>query len=312
MDTPTTSLIAPGITQIDHRFLGVRGVIASYLVADGDGLALIETGPSTTTDALLDGVRAAGHDPQAITDVLVTHIHLDHAGAAGVLLRRLPRARLHVHPVGAPHLIDPSKLLASAQRIYGDRMDELWGEILPVPEYRVVVAGDGARIPIGGRAIHAFDTPGHAAHHLAFLEPDTGTVFTGDVAAVRLAGSAYVRPPTPPPELDLELWLASVARLRTLRASRLALTHFGAFEDVDDHLDRLLARLFEWAGWTEARLAAEPDTARVTEELRARGDAEIRAAAGSAGDELVEAYELATNYRMTVDGYARYFRKRSG
>jgi glyoxylase-like metal-dependent hydrolase (beta-lactamase superfamily II) len=315
MTPPADNRAADGITLIDHRFLGVPGVIGSYLVADGGAVALIETGPTTTIDTLLAGVRDAGHDPEEITEVLVTHIHLDHAGAAGTLLRRLPRARLHVHALGAPHLADPSKLLASATRIYGDRMDELWGEILPVPRDRLVVAEDGAAIRVGGRVLRALDTPGHAAHHLAFHDPETATLLTGDVGAVRLAGAAYVRPPTPPPELDLHAWLRSVARIRSLRPDRLALTHFGMYDDADEHLDALIARLFEWAGWTEARLAAEPDTAAVTEQLRARGDAEIRPLAegiGIGADELIRAYELATNYRMTVDGFARYFRKRAG
>jgi glyoxylase-like metal-dependent hydrolase (beta-lactamase superfamily II) len=310
MSAPTTQQIEPGIFLIDHRFLGVPGVIASYLVADGDDLALIETGPTTTLETLLEGVRACGYDPEAITRVLVTHIHLDHAGSAGVLLQRLPRARFHVHPVGAPHMVDPSKLLVSATRIYGDRMQQLWGEILPVPQDRLEITEDGAEIRVGRRVLRALDTPGHAFHHLAFHEPEVGAVFTGDVAAVRLGGSSYVRPPTPPPELDLELWMQSVARLRALDAQRLLLTHFGAYDDVDRHLDELLARLFGWAGWVEARLAQEPDTTRIAAELREKGDAEIRQAMGEEG--LPQGYELATNYQMTVDGYARYFRKRSG
>lgn len=302
--------IDAGVFLIDHHFLGVPGVIASYLVRDGDEIALVETGPTTTLETLLLGVRAAGVDPEAITRVLVTHIHLDHAGAAGVLLERLPRARLHVHPVGAPHLHDPSKLLASAARIYGAEMQRLWGEIRPVPRERIEVTGDDAQIRIGSRVLRALDTPGHASHHLAFYDAEAGLLFTGDVAAVRLAGTAYVRPPTPPPELDLELWKRSVARLRALGARRLLLTHFGAYDDVDNHLDELLARLFFWAGWVDARLAERPDTQAVAAELRALGDAEIREIVGD--DTLIEPYELATNYQMTVDGYARYFRKRRG
>lgn len=302
--------IDAGVFLIDHHFLGVPGVIASYLVRDGDEIALVETGPTTTLETLLLGVRAAGVDPEAITRVLVTHIHLDHAGAAGVLLERLPRARLHVHPVGAPHLQDPSKLLASAARIYGAEMQRLWGEIRPVPRERIEVTGDDVQIRIGSRVLRALDTPGHASHHLAFHDAEAGLLFTGDVAAVRLAGTAYVRPPTPPPELDLELWKRSVARLRALGARRLLLTHFGAYDDVDYHLDELLARLFFWAGWVDARLAERPDTQTVAAELRALGDAEIREVVGD--DTLIEPYELATNYQMTVDGYARYFRKRRG
>jgi glyoxylase-like metal-dependent hydrolase (beta-lactamase superfamily II) len=310
MSEPNVQQVEEGIFLIDQRFLGVPGVNASYLVADGDDVALIETGPTTTLETLLAGVRAAGFEPEQITRVLVTHIHLDHAGAAGVLLDRLPGARLHVHPVGAPHLVDPTKLLASATRIYGDLMERLWGEIRPVAGERVEVTGDGARIRVGRRTLHALDTPGHASHHLAFHEADAGVVFTGDVAAVRLRGTGYVRPPAVPPELDLDLWMSSVARLRGLGAKRLLLTHFGAYDDVDHHLDQLIARLFYWGGWTAAQLEHESDTVVIAEALRASGDAELRTVAGD--DSLLQAYELATNYQMTVDGYARYFRKRQG
>ncbi len=308
MPEPTVREIDPGIFLIDHHFQGLPGVIASYLLVDGDGLTLVEAGPSSTTEALLAGIRAAGFDPAGITQLLVTHIHLDHAGAAGSLLRRLPRAQLFVHPVGAPHLIDPSKLVSSATRIYGEAMERLWGEILPVPEERLSVLEDGMEIRAGGRTLVALDTPGHAAHHLAFHDPTAGLVFTGDVAAVRLAHTGYVRPPTPPPELDLELWQQSVARLRALQPRRLLLTHFGPVDDVQWHLDELLARLFFWAGWVDGRLQAGESPAVVTSELQRLGDAEVLEATGDA--ELARFYELATPYEMTVTGIARYFRKR--
>lgn len=310
MSNPEVREIEPGTFLIDQHFLGTPGVIASYLLADGDDLALIETGPTTTLETVLAGVRAAGFAPEAIRHVLVTHIHLDHAGAAGTLLQRLPHARLYVHPVGAPHLVDPSKLLSSAGRIYGAEMDRLWGQILPVPEDRLTVVEDGAELRVGRRRLVALDTPGHASHHLAFHEPESGLVFTGDVAAVRLAGTSYVRPPTPPPELELELWKGSVARLRALRPRRLLLTHFGAFDDADHHLDELLARLFFWAGWVDARLRAEQDAEAIVDALRQFGDTELREMTGDPA--LLHAYELATNYRMTVDGFVRYFRKRRG
>jgi len=308
MAEPRVAQLEPGLWLIDHDFLGVPGTIASYLLAADDDLTLIETGPTTTVDTLLAGVRAAGFDPEQITQLAVTHIHLDHAGASGVLMRRLPRARLLVHRVGAPHMIEPSKLLASATRIYGDDMDRLWGEVLPVPEERVVILDDGSCFSAGGRELTALHTLGHASHHLAYLDPATGGVFTGDVGAVRLDRAAYVRPPTVPPEFDLELWRQSVARLRALQPRRLFLTHFGAFDDAQWHFDDLLLRLGNWMGWVEARLAETPDTAAVTEELRRRGDAEIVALTG--GDALVWPYEVATSYKMTVDGMARYFRKR--
>lgn len=305
---PQVDEIDEGVFLIDHHFQGVPGVIASYLlVGHGDGeLALVEAGPGSTTETLLAGVRAAGFDPGAIRHVLLTHIHLDHAGAAGSLARRLSHARVYVHRLGAAHLMDPAKLLASATRIYGDRMETLWGPVLPVPPERLVVLDDDTPVRFAGRTLWALDTPGHAVHHLAFHEEERGTLYTGDIAAVRLGGTAYVRPPTPPPELDLPAWRRSVGRLRSLGCERLCLTHFGEYEDVDWHFDDLLARLFHWAGWVEARLEAGADPATITAELEQRGESEMRQLIGEA---LSRPYELATNYRMSVDGFARYFRK---
>lgn len=299
--------IEPGIFLLDLAFQGTPGVIGAFLFADGPEPALVETGPTSTLDALIEGIRSAGVEPERITRLLVTHIHLDHAGAAGSLVRRLPHARVLVHPAGAPHLVDPSKLMASATRIYGDRMDSLWGEMVPVPADRLVVLDDGDLVPAGGRTLRALATPGHARHHHAFHGPEAGLVFTGDVAGVRLGGSSYIRPPTPPPELDLDGWLASIDRLRPLRPRRLLLTHFGAYEDPDTHFDHLIAQLFGWAGWTASRLDDESDTTSIAAELRRKGDAELAAAGGG---ELIRAYELATPYQMTVDGYARYLRRR--
>src|SRR5690606_27601983 len=197
---------------------------------------------------------------------------------------------------------------SSASRIYGDQMETLWGEILPVPADRVVEVHDGDEILTGGTTLRALDTPGHAHHHLAFHDADRRAVFTGDVAGVRLGGLSYVRPPTPPPELDLELWRQSVLRLRELRPERLLLTHFGAFDDPDWHLDDLLSRLFYWAGRVETRLDDGTDAEVSTRELERVGDQESDRITDR---EWAQPYELATNYRMTVDGFARYFRKRN-
>jgi glyoxylase-like metal-dependent hydrolase (beta-lactamase superfamily II) len=309
--TPASNELAreveTGVFLLDHHFRGSPGVIASYLVADRGALTLIETGPASTQETLLAGVRQAGFDPQQIERVVVTHIHLDHAGGAGALLQRLPRARLYVHPVGAPHLIDPSRLMASATRIYGDLMGPLWGEMLPVPADRLDVLEDRATLATGGRTLRAYDTPGHANHHLALHDPDTGSVFTGDVAGVRLDGTRHIRPPTPPPEFSPEKWHASIATLRALEPRRLYLTHFGAYEDVDWHLSELLARTWFWAGWVGGRLATGEDPSQTTEALRSMEDAAL---ARSDDSSLLRRYEEAGNYRMSVDGIARWWRKR--
>lgn len=315
---------------LDLHFQGYAGAVAAYLLADGDDLVLVETGPGSTLGALRAAVAAAGHALERVTHVVVTHIHLDHVGAAGTVLREAPHARLYVHPVGAPHLVDPSKLLASATRIYGDDMDRLWGAFEPVPAERVVPLADGDTIRFGrGRELIALHTPGHASHHVALHDPAHGDVYTGDVGGVRLAGAPYVRPPTPPPDIDLDAWRASIARLRALGARRLLLTHFGAVTDVEWHLDELLARLFDWTGWIEARLDLQgDDVPAIVSALEARGAREVwrvlhggaisaldPALRGTDDEEtiarrLVTGYELATPSHMTVGGIARWLRVR--
>jgi glyoxylase-like metal-dependent hydrolase (beta-lactamase superfamily II) len=292
--------LAVSYARIDHNFQGVAGAIASYVIP-GDELTLIEAGPASTTETLLAGIRGLGYDPAAITRVLVTHIHLDHAGACGLLARRLPNAQFFVHPKGAKHLIDPSRLVASAERIYGARMAQLWGEILPVPAERVCVVADGEMVG----ALRALDTPGHAVHHHAYYDAESGVVFTGDVAGVRVSDHHYVRPPTPPPELDLEAWVASVARLREIRPRRLCLTHFGEYDDVEWHLDDLMSRLATWRDWIQAGFSAGQDVAAVTRALEARERRMLPS-------DVAERYERVGSYAMCVEGFVRYFTKHAG
>ncbi|MGZ8414895.1 MAG: MBL fold metallo-hydrolase [Gemmatirosa sp.] len=312
---PLVTPLAPGVFQLDLRFQGVAGAIAAYLIADGDALALVETGPGSTLPTLRAAMAEAGHELAALTHVVVTHIHLDHAGAAGAVLREAPRARLFVHPLGAAHLVDPSKLMASATRIYGDAMDTLWGAFEPVPADRITPLADGDAIALhGARRLVAWHTPGHAIHHVALHDPALDDVYTGDVGGVRLAHAPHVRPPTPPPDIDLDAWRTSIARLRALAPQRLLLTHFGAADDVAWHLDDLSARLFQWAGWLEARLAAPgADTAAIVADLEARGAREVARTVPDADAEtlaaLVRGYELATPSHMTVTGMTRWLRK---
>jgi glyoxylase-like metal-dependent hydrolase (beta-lactamase superfamily II) len=295
---------APGVTRIDHGW-GGEGFIASYLVEDGGELALIEAGPASTRDALLGGIRAAGHDPADLSHILLTHIHLDHAAGAGQLARIAPDATVHVHPQGAPHLVDPSRLLASAARIYGDQMDALWGTMLPVPEERIRTPGDGEAVRVGGRSLVALDTPGHAIHHFAFHDPDAGLVFTGDVGGIRMDRARHVRPPTPPPEVDTPGWMASIDRLRALEPRMLLPTHFGGIDDVAWHLDDLAARLDDWT-----RLSAQhADPAALADALRRRADAELLEVTGDAG--LVRRYAQSIPYDMMAAGLVRQARTRT-
>lgn len=222
------------IRPIDLRHLGRERVICAWLAGD----TIVDPGPSSCLDALLEGLD--GFTPQALA---LTHIHLDHAGAAGSLVRRWPDLEVYVHERGAPHLADPHKLLASATRLYGNDMDRLWGEVAAVP-------GENLRVLRGGEnacGLEVAYTPGHASHHVSYLERKSGVAFVGDVAGVRIPPSDYVLAPTPPPDIDLELWHKSIALVRAWNPQRLALTHFGASDDVQRHLDRIGAELDRWA-----------------------------------------------------------------
>ena len=296
---------SPGVHRVDLNWNGLPGQVASYLVDGGGALAVVESGPASTLPALLDAVRSLGREPEEITHVLVTHVHLDHAGGAGALLRHAPRARVYVHPRGARHLADPARLLASATLLYGDRMDALWGETAPVPPDRLEVLEDGAEVRVGGRRLVAVDTPGHAGHHHAFHDPDAGLVFTGDVGGIRIGGARYVSAPTPPPEIDLGAWARSLDRLRALRPRMLLPTHFGGVDDPGWHLDDLAARLASWARWTEAQAGAGVTGAALAEALRERATADIVAATGS--EEAARAYEQAVPYPMMAAGLERWW-----
>lgn len=225
---------------IDLLHLGRERVIASYLLDTDDGPALLDCGPATTIEALKAGLAERG---LALTDVrhlLLTHIHLDHAGATGVLVREHPSLQVHVSPIGAPHLIEPERLERSARRLYGDSFDSLWGELAPVPAENVH--------PVDGHVLglESFPTPGHASHHVCYLDPD-GTLWAGDACGVRVLPGRFVLPPTPPPEVDVEAWQTTLDEIERREPERLALIHFGVAEDVSRHLAQLRLTLLDWA-----------------------------------------------------------------
>lgn len=291
---------------IDTKMHGLDGITGAFLVT-GEQTALIETGPRSTVDNVLAGLEDAGIG--SLDWIVVTHIHLDHAGAAGTLARHFPEALVAVHEVGAPHLVDPSKLWKSASRIYGDRMEEMWGGIDPLDEGRIRTLRDGDKVDLGGRTLQALETPGHAWHHHAFLDDATGVMFTGDALGVRLAGIGLVRPATPPPEFDLERAVASINRIREVAPERLCLTHFGRQDDlgVDELCSRASEELLRWNEWV---LDARKQTSDVDETTRlvaaaARADAE-----SELKPEQVERLENTTSYWMNTSGYMRYHDKR--
>jgi glyoxylase-like metal-dependent hydrolase (beta-lactamase superfamily II) len=300
------SRVDDGVWLIDLGFQGRRGVVAAYLLAGNGDLALIETGPTSTLPALKDGLRAAGFAPEQLTHLLVTHIHLDHAGAAGPLARELPGVKVYVHPFGAPHMVDPAKLLASATRIYGDRMEPLWGEVAPIAAGQVVPLTDGEDLRVAGRRLRVLFTPGHASHHVAYADDEAGAAFTGDVGGIRMPGTTYVCAPTPPPDLDPDAWRASVTRLKALHARRLYLTHFGPVDDAPAHLERLLPELDAFLGIAEASLAAGEDGDTLTARLHARMAAEL----GPVPPDVLTNLEWATPSYMATLGLTRYLTKR--
>jgi len=303
----TITAVRPGLHCIDLQFQGEPGVIAAYVLESDGEYALIETGPSSTLPALLDGLTAIGVPMEAISKLLITHVHLDHAGAAGTLIRRYPHLRLYVHEVGAPHMIDPTKLVSSATRIYGDRMAPLWGDFEPVPPDRLTALTVESTVSVGLVTLEALYTPGHASHHVVYHNRERGEVFSGDVAAVRLQSFDYVRPPTPPPDIDLSAWVHSLDRLRELHADTLLLTHFGAFSDTADHLAETERQLYAWAAIIEGELRAGEEVGAIKRVLKEQADREVRAVCSN--PQAVDRYELASPSGMSVDGYLRYFRQ---
>lgn len=303
-------MAAPGGGQaltIDLCYLDQPGVIAAFLLRGAGEAALIETGPSSTLDTLLAALDGAGVAPESLRHLLVTHVHLDHAGASGSLLKRFPNAAVYAHELGVPHLLDPSKLVASAERIYGALMQRLWGEILPVPAERMVTLRDGERLVVAGRTLEVLYMPGHAKHHVCFFDRAAGEVYAGDTAGVRLQGHSYVRPPTPPPDLDLEAWEASLDRLTALAPSAIYATHFGRSEGAAAQIAALRRDLRAWEAVVLDGMRAGQDAETIAAVLRRQADADLIRQADA---QTIRRYEMASAYEMNVAGYERYLRKR--
>ena len=276
---------------IDLLHVGRRRVIATYLLA-GDEPALVDCGPSSCLGALEEALRERGLEIEDLRHLVLTHIHLDHAGAAGTLVRRNPSLQVHVSSIGAPHLLDPSRLERSARRLYGEDFDRLWGELAPVPE--------ASLRPVGARVLdlEAFPTPGHASHHVSFLGPD-GTCFAGDAAGVRIEPSSFVLPASPPPDIDLEAWSASLDAIEQRRPTRLWLTHFGPVNEPLEHIARMREQLWTWAERVRDGATTEAFARAAEEDLQAGADAET-----------AEAYRHAAQFWQSHAGLERYWRKR--
>jgi glyoxylase-like metal-dependent hydrolase (beta-lactamase superfamily II) len=281
----------PTVEPIDVRFRGLDRVICCWRVGD----VLVDPGPESSLPALLEAL--GDERPRAL---LLTHIHLDHAGATGALVERWPDLDVYVHERGAPHLIDPSKLLASAGRLYGeDNMKALWGEVLPVPAERVHVLAGGERLPLAGGVRVAY-TPGHASHHVCYLHEDSGRAFVGDMAGVKIPPAELTLAPTPPPDIDVEAWDRSLALIAAWQPTSLGLTHFGAIDAVEEQLEATRSSLHELA-----ELVRGADLETVTAAVRAR------VAAATDDEALRAAYGSALPSEHVYQGLERYWRKRA-
>lgn len=288
---------------LDTQHLGRRGIIAATALETGDGLILFDTGPESTFETIAAQLPERGFSLQDIRHVFLSHIHFDHGGAAWRFAQQ--GATIYVHPRGAPHLIDPTKLVASATRLYGDRMERLWGKIEAVPAERVRILEDNEVVRVDQVDIRAVATPGHASHHHIYYWDDT--VFGGDVAGVRIGGGPPI-PPFVPPELDIDAWLGSIAKIRALNPAKLYLPHFGPVKDaISAHLEALEERVRQWSIWFRDRLRAGDDEQKLPAAFADYVAHDLRSG-GATEEELID-YEQADPSFMAVSAALRYWRK---
>jgi glyoxylase-like metal-dependent hydrolase (beta-lactamase superfamily II) len=296
--------VATGVTAIDTFMAGRERYTAAYLL-HADEPTLVETGPGTSVGPVDRALRDLGIEPDALAHVVVTHIHLDHAGGVGGLATRYPRSTIWVHQRGARHLADPTRLVASATRVYGEeRMTSLFGPVRPVPADRLRVLDDGAELRIGGRSLRAIDTPGHANHHLALVDSETGVVFTGDALGIHVPDLPILRPATPPPDFDLDRAVASIERIRGAARSTLLFAHFGPIGEVDRTCDLAVRRLREWTDAVRGAMRTTADLDEIVEVLSREAARDVATGAESQLD--LDRLETLASIRMNAAGIVRY------
>jgi glyoxylase-like metal-dependent hydrolase (beta-lactamase superfamily II) len=306
---PVTFEVAPGVTAIDTFMGGRERYTAAYLL-DANEPTLIETGPGTSVEPVTRALEAFGIAPDALAHIVLTHIHLDHAGGVGSLAARFPKATVWVHERGARHLADPSRLVDSATRVYGeDRMTSLFGPVEAVPAERLRVLGEAEPLDIGGRTLRALDTPGHASHHLALVDSSTGVVFTGDALGIHVPDVPVLRPATPPPEFDLELAVASIERIRAAASSTLLFAHFGPIADVDRTCELAVRRLHEWTDAVRGAMRTTSDLDEIVEVLTREAAHETVTGAEAQLD--LDRLETLAGVRMNATGISRYLTKKA-
>jgi glyoxylase-like metal-dependent hydrolase (beta-lactamase superfamily II) len=299
--------LSHGLSYLDLEFLGRRHAIASALVQSDAGVAIVDPGPTTSLPTLELGLQQQGIRWTDVRHVLLTHIHLDHAGATGTIVRAHPHISVFVHERGAPHMENPQKLIDSATRLYGDNMNRLWGEIAPVPQANLTTLSGGERIEAGGRTFEVAYTPGHASHHVSYFDRASGVAFVGDTAGVCIDGG-YVLPPTPPPDIDVEKWRGSLDTIEAWSPDTIFLTHYGPIGHVRPHLETLWANLQEMAQWVRHTLdepGSDEERSRIFAE-RLRQDMRRQM-----NDRQVAVYPVAAPFEQLWLGLARYWRKKT-
>jgi glyoxylase-like metal-dependent hydrolase (beta-lactamase superfamily II) len=298
--------VAHGITGLDTHMAGKTGLTSGYLV-ESFAPTLVETGPGTSADAVTRALHRLGVDPDDLAHIVVTHIHLDHAGGVGEIAARFPKAMVWVHPVGAPHLADPTRLNASATRVYGaERLAELFGRMHAVPADRIRALEDGGEIDLGSRRLTALHTPGHASHHLALQDSSTGAVFTGDAVGVHLPQVPVLRPAAPPPEFDVELAIASIERIRSHARGTLLFSHFGALSAVEETCAIAIERIREWADIVRLARLRTQDLGEIAQALRRATAADYE----HVSDSDQARFELLGVFDLNAAGLSRYWKKR--
>jgi len=309
---PVVFPVADGITAID-TFMGGRARYTAAYLLEATETALVETGPGTSVEPVAAALGELGVAPDQLAHIVLTHIHLDHAGGVGQLAERFPRATVWVHHRGAPHIVDPTRLVASTARVWGEaEMRELFGPATGVSKGRVRPLEDTDMVSLGDRSLLVLETPGHASHHVALVDSHTGAIFTGDALGIHVPDLPVLRPATPPPDFDLERYVASIERIRSAAASILLFAHFGPLADVDATCDLAIQRVRDWARVVEdgVRDGDDPDELAARLESAALADIVTGAEATLDLEMLEDRLRLISSIRMNAQGLARYWQRR--
>ena len=295
------------VATLDNIWVGHSRSIAAALMQSEGHIAIVDPGPGSTLATLKEQLRQRGLSIGDLEMLLLTHIHLDHAGASGALVRENPRLAVYVHKLGAPHMVDPSKLMASALRLWPTELDTLFGEMIPVPAENLRILEGGETVQLGNRKIEVAYTPGHASHHVSYFEQEEGIAFVGDTAGIRIDNSPYIMPATPPPDIDLAIWDVSFKTIRERKPTRMFLTHFGLAENPESHLSAFRERLHHWRAIAERCIRARPTEAEAMKAFIEEALTEVRE---HLPEDDAEHYAFSAGLNLTFLGLARHLRKR--